>query len=218
MRLPRLRAAVAACLAALGLGATALDASAQAYGGPAPGFAPAQRDFYFVLSGGLTGGGDKLAEVRYSNGDREAIRAGGLFQLNAGLLWQPALAPVSVQATIGWHADSIDASNGDVVFSRVPVEVLGYFTGVPRWRFGGGARFVRDARLETDVDGFSDTLRFRDSTGLVLEAGYQIAPRGWLNVRFTDEEYEAQSFNGLRVVPTGTTSARSVGVNLLWMF
>lgn len=209
MRLaPTLRAA----LITTALATAAAPALAQPFG------SVPERNFYFALMGGLTGGGDKLAEVRYSNGDRESIRAGGLGQLAAGVVWQPTATPLSLQATVGWHFDNISARNGDITFSRMPIEVLGYFTAVPNWRFGGGARFVRDARLETDIDGFSDTVRYKDSTGLVLEAGYRIAPRGWLNLRYTDEEYEAESFNGFNVVPTGSTSARSVGINLVWLF
>lgn len=202
---------LAATLLAATLATAALPAPAQPFAAP-------ERNFYFALFGGITGGGDKLAEVRYSNGDRESIRAGGLGHLAAGVVWQPTATPLSVQATVGWHFDNISARNGDITFSRVPIEVLGYFTGVPNWRFGGGARFIRDARLETDVDGFSDTVRYKDTTGLVLEAGYRIAPRGWVNLRYTDEEYEAKSFNGFNVTPTGKTSAQSIGLNIVWMF
>jgi len=204
-----LRQFVSASLLALPF--VALPAHAQAPMG-------AERNFYFALFGGLTGGGDKLAEVVYSNGDREAIRAGGLAHLAAGVVWQPTQTPVSLQATIGWHADSINARNGDVKFTRLPFEVLGYWHGAPNLRLGGGARFVRDARLESDVGGFTDTVKFKDSTGYVLEAGLRLGPRGWVNLRYTDEEYEAESLNNVFIVPTGKTSARSFGINLVWTF
>lgn len=205
-------APILATVLSVALAGAVLPAAAQPFG------APPERNFYFGLMGGITGGGDKLAEVRYSNGDRESVRAGGLAHIAAGVVWQPVLAPLSVQATIGWHVDGITADNGDITFGRVPIEVLGYFTGVPNWRFGAGARFVRNAELEADVDGFVDTVTYKDATGLVLEAGYRIAPRGWLNLRYTDEQYEPERFNGAAIVPTGKTSARSVGLNLLWLF
>jgi hypothetical protein len=208
----RAAAPILATVLSAALASAALPAAAQPFG------APPERNFYFGLMGGITGGGDKLAEVRYSNGDRESVRAGGLAHIAAGVVWQPTLTPLSVQATIGWHVDGITADNGDITFSRVPIEVLGYFTGVPNWRFGAGARFVRNAELEADVDGFVDTVTYKDATGLVLEAGYRIAPRGWLNLRYTDEQYEPERFNGAAIVPTGKTSARSVGLNLVWLF
>jgi hypothetical protein len=120
----RLAATLSAATLAATLATAALPALAQPVAAP-------ERNFYFALFGGITGGGDKLAEVRYNNGDREAIRAGGLGHLAAGVVWQPTATPLSVQATVGWHFDNISARNGDITFSRVPIEVLGYFTGVP---------------------------------------------------------------------------------------
>jgi hypothetical protein len=173
-----------------------------------------ERNFYFALLAGLTGGGDTLAEVRFTNGDSEKIRGGGLLHLGAGVLWQPAQIPFAVQATVGYHVDDVTAENGDITFSRLPLEVIGYYTGIPKWRFGIGPRFVNDARLKINVAG-TDTVKFKDTTGLVVEAGYLVTPRFSVNLRYTDEEYEAQSVNGLSVMSTGRTSGRSVGLNLV---
>jgi hypothetical protein len=161
----------------LGLG------SAQAQMPAPPGvFVPPQRNFFFILYGGLSTGGDKLAEAQITTlppyggvyTSNEAIRAGGLVQFGAGLLWQPADAPLAVQATVGYQADSINADNGDIRFSRVPFEALAFYTGVPRWRFGGGARFVRNIDLDYNL-GRSDSFHFKDTNGVVIEAGYQVA-------------------------------------------
>ena len=200
-------------LFATGIALTAIAA-------PASAQAPAvdDRNFYFALFGGATGGGDRLAEVNYSNGDRESIRAGGLVHLAAGVVWQSPQLPLSVQATVGWHADAISARNGDVTFYRWPIEVLGYWHGVPNWRLGAGARFVNGAKLESDVNGFTDTVTFKDTTGFVIEAGCRLGLRGWINLRYIDESYEAESFNSFIVTPTGKSSARSAGVNVVWMF
>lgn len=173
------------------------------------------RNFYFTLFGGLTGGGDKLAEVRFSDGSRQSVNGGGLVHFGAGLTWQPQDTPFMLQSTIGYHVDNVTASNGDVTFSRVPIEVLGFYTGVPRWRFGGGARFVSSIELSSDVNGFSDSIKFKDTTGAVFEAGYQLAPKVWLNGRYTAEKYEAASVNGLSVISTGQTSGNSIGINLV---
>lgn len=199
----------------LGAGLALLACAAQPAAAQMP---PPQRNFYFALMGGLTGGGDELARVRFSDGYTESIRAGGLLHLNAGLIWQSPLVPVSMQATIGWHGDSINASNGDITFTRYPVEVLGFWHGAPNWRFGGGARFVNGAKFESDVNGFSDTVRYKDTVGLVVEGGFRVFPGGWLNLRYTDESYEPQSINGVNVIAGGKVSGRSVGLNFLFAF
>ena len=102
---------------------------------------------------GITAGGDKLATVTFTDGTSTSIRAGGLVQLGAGLLWQPAGGPIAVQTTFNYHVDDVNASNGSLRFSRYPLEVLDFYTGVPRWRFGAGPRFVFSPRLKVDVPG-----------------------------------------------------------------
>jgi hypothetical protein len=213
------------------IGALALVASlgfgtAQAQSVPAaPGYAKPQRNFFFVLYGGLTFGGDELAEAQVTTLPpyggaytyTDTVRAGGLVQFGAGVLWQPSDVPLAVQATVGYHADSINADNGDISFTRVPFEALAFYTGVPRWRFGGGARFVRNAELEYDF-GRRDVFRFKDTTGVVLEAGYEVAPRFWINLRYVDEDYEVRSLNGAEVIALGKSSGRSGGINLTVAF
>lgn len=207
---------------AVGLGLQ--QAQAQMPAPPGPLMQP-QRNFFFVVYGGLSTGGDELAEAQITTlppyggvyTSNEAIRAGGLVQFGAGLLWQPADAPLAVQATIGYQADSINADNGDIRFSRVPFEALAFYTGVPRWRFGGGARFVRSIDLEYNL-GRSDTFHFKDTNGVVLEAGYQVAPRFWINLRYVDEDYEVKSVNGIEVVPNGKFSGRAGGINVMYAF
>jgi hypothetical protein len=209
-----------ALLALLGLGTAQAQPATTV-----PGYAKPQRSVFLVLYGGLTFGGDELAEAQVTTLPpyggaytfTDTVRAGGLFQFGAGVLWQPSDVPLAVQATVGYHADGISADNGDITFSRVPFEALAFYTGVPRWRFGGGARFVRNAELEYDF-GRRDVFRFKDTTGVVLEAGYEVAPRFWINLRYVDEDYEVRSLNGMEVIPLGKSSGRSGGINLTVAF
>jgi hypothetical protein len=179
---------------------------------------PPQRSVYVALFGGLSGGGDELARVRFADGYSESIDAGGLFHLAAGVVIKPPQSPLALQATIGWQSDSVSASNGDVTFTRYPIELLGFWHGIPGWRLGGGARFVNGAEFESDVNGFSDTVTYKDTVGLVLETGFNIFPGGWLNLRYVDEDYEPESINGANVIASGKVSGRAIGLNLLWTF
>ena len=180
--------------------------------------APASRDLRFAFDLGLTGGGDKLATATFSDGSTQSIRAGGLVQLGGGVLWQPASGPVAVQSTFNYHVDDVSASNGTLRFSRYPLEILGYYTGVPRWRFGAGPRFVFSPRLKVDVPGANSTITFEDTVGAVAEAGYRFGDYMWVNLRLTGERYKVKSIDGNAVSSDSDVSGNSVGVNLVLYF
>jgi len=178
---------------------------------------PYERPLRPVLYAGLSGGGDTLATVRFTDGTTQSVNAGGLVQISAGLLWVPGVTPYQLQATVGYQVDRVGARNGDVRFTRYPVEVIGYYTGVPNWRFGVGARFVNSPRLSANVGG-SDEVRFKDTNGGLLEVGWQAARNLWVNGRVVSERYEVSSVNGTTVVPSGKTQGNAVGVNLVVAF
>jgi hypothetical protein len=178
----------------------------------------AGRDFKFAFDFGITGGGDKLATVTFTDGSTDSIRAGGLVQFGAGFLWQPSGGPFALQSTFNYHVDDVNASNGSLRFARYPLEVLAFYTGVPRWRFGAGPRFVFSPRLKVDVPGDNSTVTFKDTVGAVAEAGYQFGNYMWLNLRVTGETYKLKSINGTNVTSDSDVSGNSVGINFVLYF
>lgn len=177
---------------------------------------------HFILTGGLTGGGDKVATVQYTNGDSTNLHAGGLVQVGAGVLWQ-FKAPVALALTANYHVDDATGSNGSATFDRFPLEAIVYYTGEKHWRYGGGLRFVTSARYKGHVDGQTDdSIDFKDTTGAVAEIGYGFSEHAWLNLRLVSEKYQPTS------VTTGGTTYTSgnfdsvdgshIGINFLYQF
>jgi len=201
-----------AAVVALALGALLGAANARAQMASAP------NEFQLALTAGLTGGGDKLATATFSDGTTQSIRAGGLVQLGIGFLWQPVAAPVALQTTFNYHVDSVSAANGDLRFSRYPIEVLGYYTGLGSWRFGGGARFVLSPSLKVDVPNDNTTVDFEDAVGAVVEAGYRFGPSVVVNLRYTAERYKLKSIDGASVSAADSVSGESIGLNVVFSF
>jgi len=158
-------------------------------------WAAPDRPFKVAFQLGVTEGGDNLATVYYSNGGRQDIRAGALLHFAAGVLWQPEDMPFSWQATYGYHVNEAYASNSSTRFSRFPLEVLAFYNGVGRWRFGGGVRFVNDAEFRSDIGSVS-SVKFDNTTGVVAEVGYDFGRALWLSCRFVAEKYRPKSLNG----------------------
>jgi hypothetical protein len=178
---------------------------------------------HFVLSGGLTSGGDTIITTRYTNGTSVDIKGGDLVQFGAGALWQYDSIPLALSLTANYHVDNTTAANGDAKFSRIPLEAIAYYTGVYRWRFGVGMRSVQSAKATATLNGASETLTFKNTTGAVIEAGYGITPKSWINVRYVSEKYQPERFTATTGQTTTIVNGKSIdgshiGVNFLYKF
>ena len=170
--------------AALALGAAC---SAHAADGGAP--------FKFVLGAGLTFGGDTLANVQYTDGSTDSIKAGGLLALYGGGEFRVGDA-VSVQATIGYHVDDTKAaSNGSVKFSRYPVDLLAYYHLSDKFRLGGGAQFVNSPKLKGSGVASNIDISFDSTTGAIVEGEYLFTPKMGLKLRAVSEKFKANGIS-----------------------
>jgi hypothetical protein len=140
-----------------------------------------------VLGITLTNGGEKLATVSYTDGSSQNIKSGALLHLFGGFEFD--LGSAVVQATIGYHVDDTNATNGSVRFVRYPVEVLGFWKLADSWRVGGGARKALNARLTSS--GAASSLggaELEGEAGLVLQAEYLFG-QGSVFGRVVREDY-----------------------------
>ncbi|HEV7618842.1 MAG TPA: hypothetical protein VGO51_12160 [Burkholderiaceae bacterium] len=178
---------------------------------------------HFVLSGGLTFGGDTIYTANYTNGTSVDITGGGLVQLGAGALWQYDTIPLALSFTANYHVDNTTATNGEAKFSRMPYEAIAYYTGVDRWRFGVGLRSVHSAKSTAEINGARTTTTYKNTTGAVIEAGFGITQNSWINVRYVSEKYQPDRFtatNGqtITVINGKSVDGSHIGVNFLYKF
>ncbi len=177
---------------------------------------------HFLLNGGLTYGGDAIFTATYTDGSTTDIKAGSLLQFGMGGLYQFATQPLVLLVTANYHFDSISAKNGDGKFTRIPIEVLAYYTGTERYRFGGGIRFVRSPEAHITKDGYTQKYTFDSTTGLVLELGYQLESLAWLNFRAVSEKYQYKTFDDggtvYSLVGAPAISGNHIGVNMTAVF
>ena len=151
----------------------------------------------FVGGFGLTGGGEKLVTLEYTNGDSQDVRSGGLVHFYGGVEF--AVAPlVTMQATVGYHVDNVSARNGDARFERFPFELLAHYEISPQFRLGGGLRYVTGAKLSGDGAAEFQTIDFDSRLGAVVEGEYLFTPHFGAKLRFVSEKYKP-SFGGSSV-------------------
>ncbi len=164
----------------------------------------------FLIGGGLTFGGDKLATVSYTNGDSQDLRAGSLVQVYAGIDYRMG-TDVSMQINAGYHVDDTNADNGSLKFSRYPVELLAYFHANDQLRLGGGVRFVSSPKISSSGVVSGNNVQFKNTTGIVLEGEYFFSPHFSLKLRGVKEEYTLKDVDY-------TVSGNHFGALVNWYF
>ena len=146
----------------------------------------------FFIGAALTGGGEKLSTVTFTDGSSENIKSGGLVHLFGGIEYRQGA--FALQANVGYHVDDTSAaSNGSVKFSRMPIELLGFWQVADSWRFGGGLRRAGSAKLSGSGAAASvGRSTFSSKGGLVLQGetffGTNQATSAYL--RYVTEDYE----------------------------
>lgn len=151
---------------------------------------------HFLLTGGLTYGGDEIAKIKYDNGDNVNIHAGGLILIGAGGTyrfdnnWE-------AQVSINYQFDQANAKNGDATFDRFPLDLLGFYRTGPH-RFGGGITYHMNPKYKSSFDfsGGKQHVSFDDAMGAVIEYDYFLSDSVSLGARYVSIKYKSSDLSG----------------------
>jgi len=168
-----------------------------------------------VIGVAYTAGGKTLATVIYDDGSKNRIKAGGQVGLFAGVEYrETADAPLTLQATLGYHFDRISAANGSVTFSRLPLEFLGFWNVDPQFRIGAGLRKATSGKVRTSGQASNEIPDYnvRSSVGFVVQAEYFLAPQASVYFRLVSERYKSS------LAPGGAVSGNHAGLGLAYHF
>lgn len=147
--------------------------------------------FQFVISAGITFGGDDFVAIEDEDGDHvDDLEAGGFLYLGAGTNYRFSNSPISIQAVYAYHFDSVDADNGDASFDRFDLD-LTVFYNTGAHRIGTGLTHHFSPSLDVDADFFDGDVDFDDATGFLVEYNYMFSQHGAIGVRYTFIDYEA---------------------------
>src|SRR5262245_35059618 len=105
-----------------------------------------------VIVLGADFGGDKIVTVRFTNGESESIKAGDGFYLGAGVSLRNDDNTIEFLGTVNYKYTSVTASNGDVTWTRVPIDTLVFY----RWeKFRAGAGLTYHMSPKIGGSGFA---------------------------------------------------------------
>ena len=147
-------------------------------------------------------GGDDFLEVAFTNGATQTLRAGQGGTLAIGGIVRPSSdSPLSLRGTVGVKFVTTAADDANIMFTRIPLELVGSYqlpTGV---RAGAGVVFHTMNRF--NGDGFLPDESYSASPGFTAEIGYKVLALTYTTMTYTPQG--GPSFNG-----------SSIGVQLLW--
>jgi hypothetical protein len=164
-----------------------------------------------ILKAGLDFGGDSMFTVRFTNGDTETVKANEGLYLGGGAAIINDARTLELDVTLAYKFGLIYASNGDVTWSRWPLEALVFYR-FQKVRLGGGVAYHISPHLEGGgVVGGLD-VKFKDALGAVLQADWRITETISAGLRYTALEYEAKAPS------TGKFKTDGLGLTFSWNF
>jgi hypothetical protein len=166
----------------------------------------------------LTGGGDKLASVEYTNGGSRDITAGGLVYVYGGAEYHEKGSPFGFQATFGYHFDNTSANNGNQRFQRWPIEGIALYNVAPKFRIGVGARYATSAKFTSDGAGYVGNADFTSHVGGLVMGEWLITPSMGLQLRYVDEKYKVKATSGNGTVNELTIDGSHGGIGFNYYF
>jgi len=95
-----------------------------------------------LLKLGIDFGGETLGTVTFTDGSTQSIKSNQGFYLGGGALIRVTDSKdIEVEVSLSYKEDSINASNGNVKFTRMPVDALVFYRFPQQFRVGGGLTY-----------------------------------------------------------------------------
>lgn len=160
---------------------------------------PAQavaNDIHGLIGVGYGFGGDKLFKAVYKSGESETIKANEGLSFYAGADYTIS-SDYFIRGTFGYKSDDINASNGEITFERLPLEVS-FFRSYNHHRFGIGTTYQTNVQFDCSITNVcNNSVDFDDAVGWMAQYEYAFNPlrygRFGLGVKYTDIDYKASS-------------------------
>lgn len=165
-------------------------------------------DNKFAYKLGYDGGGETLVTVTFTSGETDNIKSNrGLF-IGGGVSIVNDAKDVETEITLSYKFDSITASNGDVTFSRMPLDALVFYR-TPTVRVGGGLTYHLNPDLSGSGVASGLNVNFKNSLGLIAQVDWRLSESVNLGLRYTKLDYDVEGLgtsvksNGIGIVLSG---------------
>lgn len=168
---------------------------------------PAQAmDVRPLVKAGADFGGETLVTVEFDDGDIDRMKANEGVYAGGGLAIITDTRDVEFHLTAAYKYAYLDADNGDIEWTRWPLEALVFYR-FPHVRVGAGLTYHVSPRLRGDGAVSDLDVRFKNALGGVIQVDWRITDAIALGGRLTLLDYKAKA------PASGTVSSNSLGVS-----
>lgn len=159
--------------------------------------------FGWVFDGTLEMGGDMLLELTFTDGSKQKIYTGQGGTISFGAEARPSGMPnLGIRGLAGFKFTSTAADDANIMFTRIPIEVVASYYLPRDVRIGAGLAY--HTAVKFNGDGFVSDVNFDPAAGATVELGWK-----WAALTYTAMEYQA---NG------GSIDASAIGLSFSWVF
>ena len=163
-------------------------------GAAAPPLSSQAVEVHPAIVAGADFGGDKIVTVTFTNGDTQSIRAGDGLYLGAGVSIRNDDNKIEFLGTVNYKYTSVSADNGDVTWTRVPLDALVFYRW-ERFRVGGGVTYHMSPKIHGSGAASGLNVTVDNALGEVLQADLLVGPKFSIGARYTHIEYKNNSGN-----------------------
>jgi len=152
----------------------------------------------FLIRGALEMGGDNVAEVYFTNGEKQSVKAGQGGSIAIGGEFQiPNVERLLFHATVGYKYVTTKADNVHIRLTRVPVLLTANWMATTKLRLGAGVATHQAIRFKTD--GIGQDISFDGATGPTFEVAYSGIGLTYTAMTYKDQEKHSYSANAIGV-------------------
>jgi hypothetical protein len=160
-----------------------------------------------LLGGALELGGDKVAEIFFTNGESQFVRAGqGITGFAGAELRFRDLRPLVLRGSAGIKYVTTAADNAHIRLTRFPLALTAGWMLTPDLRLSAGLVTHRAIRFR--ADGIGSDLNFEPATGAVFEVAWKGLGFSFAPLTYADEFGESYSARAFGITYSGVVKLR----------
>ena len=150
----------------------------------------------FLVVAGMEFGGDPVAEVYFTDGKTQSVRAGQGVSLAIGGQFQvPKAEKLLFRATVGYKYVTTAADNAHIRLTRVPINLTANWMALKNLRLGAG--IANQQNIQFKADGLGQDAKLKSNTGPVFELAYHGVGLTYTAMNYKDQQnanYSANAF------------------------